>query len=66
MKKLAAVIVGVALLPVFAPAVQAQNLDELFRKVNPSVVVVRAKARDVGAGGIIRFTETGSGVTAAG
>jgi S1-C subfamily serine protease len=62
MKKLVAVIVGVAVRPAFAPVAQAQGLDEVFRQVNPSVVVVRAKGRDVGAGGIIRFTETGSGV----
>jgi len=62
MKKLVAVIVGVAVLPTFAPVAQAQGLEEVFRQVNPSVVVVRAKGRDVGAGGIIRFTETGSGV----
>jgi len=62
MKKLVAMMLGLALLPAVAPAVQAQNLDDLFRKVNPSVVVVKAKGRDVGAGGIFRFTETGSGV----
>jgi serine protease Do len=62
MKRLVAVLLGLALLPAFAAAVQAQNLDDLFRKVNPTVVVVKAKGRDVGAGGIIRFTETGSGV----
>ena len=62
MKKLLVAILAAAALPAFAPAAQAQNLDELFRKVNPSVVVVRAKGRDVGAGGIIRFNETGSGV----
>jgi S1-C subfamily serine protease len=50
------------MLPSFAPGVQAQNLDDIFRQVNPSVVVVRAKGRDVGAGGITRFNETGSGV----
>jgi serine protease Do len=49
-------------LPAFAPAARAQNLDEIFRKVSPTVVVVRAKGRDVRAGGVTRFTETGSGV----
>ena len=62
MKKVLAVILAAAVLPVFAPAARAQNLDEIFRKVNPSVVVVRAKGRDVTAAGITRFTETGSGV----
>ena len=62
MKKLLAAMLAAAALPAFAPAAQAQNLDDLFRKVNPSVVVVRAKGRDVSAGGVTRFTETGSGV----
>jgi S1-C subfamily serine protease len=35
----------------------------VFRKVNPSVVVIRAKGRDVeAAGGLTRFNETGAGV----
>jgi S1-C subfamily serine protease len=62
MKKLFAVILAAGVLPAFAPAAQAQNLDDLFRKVNPSVVVIRAKGRDVSAGGVTRFNETGSGV----
>jgi serine protease Do len=42
---------------------QAQNVGEVFRKVNPAVVVVRAKGRDVEAGsGQVRFNEIGSGV----
>src|SRR5437867_11690431 len=60
--KVLAVILAAAVLPAFAPAARAQNLDDIFRKVNPSVVVVRAKARDVGPGGVTRFHETGSGV----
>ena len=62
MNRLLAVILAAALLPVFAPAARAQNLDELFRKVSPAVVGVRAKGRDVGPMGIFRFNETGSGV----
>ncbi len=63
MKKLLAVIVAVAVLPAFAPAAQAQKrLDDIFREISPTVVVVRAKGRDVGTGGITRFNETGSGV----
>jgi S1-C subfamily serine protease len=56
------VIVGVVLggLPVCA---DAQDAEELFRKVNPSVVVIRAKGRAVdGARGLVTFTEIGSGV----
>src|SRR2546428_13060574 len=66
MKKVLAVILAAAVLPAFAPAAQAQNLDDIFRKVNPSVVVVRAKGRDVSAAGVTRFNETGSGVLVSG
>ena len=64
MKKILSVMVVVATLPAFAPAAQAQtpSLDDLFTRVSPTVVVVRSKGRDVSAGGITRFTETGSGV----
>jgi serine protease Do len=62
MKKLFAIILAAAVLPALAPAAQAQNLDEAFRKASPTVVVVRARGRDVTASGITRFTETGSGV----
>src|SRR5262245_26221079 len=57
-----AVLVGVVLgwLPIGA---EAQDAEELFRKVNPSVVVIRAKGRAVdSARGLITFTEIGSGV----
>jgi S1-C subfamily serine protease len=41
----------------------AQNIGDVFRTVNPSVVVIRGKGRDVErAGGLTRFNETGSGV----
>jgi len=50
MKKVLSVILAAAVLPAFAPAARAQSLEEIFRKVNASVVVVRAKGRDVGAG----------------
>ena len=41
----------------------AQTVGDVFRKVNVSVVVIRAKGRDVAAGGdAVRFTEIGSGV----
>jgi serine protease Do len=59
---LAAALVGAAWLALVLPA-GAQNLAEVFRAANPSVVVIRAKGRDVeGPGGLTRFTETGSGV----
>ena len=55
------ILLSAALLPAFVSAAQAQNLDEVFRKASPTVVV-RAKGRDVKAEGVTRFTETGSGV----
>jgi serine protease Do len=59
---LVAFLAGVALLPSPGQA-DAQTLGDVFRLVNPSVVVIRAKGSDVeGAGGLTRFTETGSGV----
>ena len=41
---------------------QAQNLGDLFRKVTPSVVVIRARGREVSSAGVTRFSEIGSGV----
>jgi serine protease Do len=59
---LVAFLAGIALLQ--SPGLaDAQTLGDVFRLVNPSVVVIRAKGSDVeGAGGLTRFTETGSGV----
>jgi serine protease Do len=59
---LVAFLAGVALLQ--SPGLaDAQTLGDVFRLVNPSVVVIRARGSDVeGAGGLTRFTETGSGV----
>ena len=61
MKKWLATMLGVAVLAGFAPSAPAQHLDDVFRKASPTVVVVRAKGRDVTAAGITRYTETGSG-----
>src|SRR5262245_29436242 len=60
--KLLAMIAAVGVLAVVAPTAHAQNLDDVFRQVNASVVVVRSKGHDVGASGITQFHETGSGV----
>jgi len=60
--KLLAATLTVGVLSILAPAAQAQNLNEVFRKANPSVVVIRAKGRDVSNVGVTRFSETGSGV----
>src|SRR5215470_17980805 len=44
-------------------AAQAQDAEELFRRVSPSVVVIRAKGRAVDkTRGLVTFTEIGSGV----
>jgi serine protease Do len=41
---------------------QAQSLNELYRRVSTSVVVIRAQGQEVTADGTIRFKEIGSGV----
>jgi len=52
----------VALLWLPGPS-HAQNVGEVFKRVAPSVVVIRARGRDVSAGGgLTSFNETGSGV----
>jgi serine protease Do len=56
----AAAVIGSAL-SVPAPAT-AQTVREVFEKVKASVVVIRARGRDVTTGGESRFAETGSGV----
>ena len=60
-RRLTALLAVAVLLGAAAPA-RAQSLSDAFRKAAPSVVVVRAKGRDVGASGVTRFSETGSGV----
>jgi S1-C subfamily serine protease len=40
----------------------SQSLGELYRTASPSVVVIRAKGREVSSGGVVRFGEIGSGV----
>jgi S1-C subfamily serine protease len=62
MKNLLMALLVVGLLGWLAPEAQAQSAGEVFRKVAPSVVVIRAKGREVAAGGQTRFNETGSGV----
>jgi S1-C subfamily serine protease len=58
------VVVVVALVGILAgeSIAAAQTVRELFEKVAPSVVVIRARGGDVTATGPTRFTETGSGV----
>src|SRR5262249_35307845 len=53
----------IAVVVAWLPArVEAQDAEELFRKVNSSVLVIRAKGRDVGPRGLFTFSEIGSGV----
>src|SRR4030095_1039132 len=42
--------------------VSGETLGEAFRRVNPSVVVIRSRGQEVTADGIARFKEIGSGV----
>jgi serine protease Do len=55
-----------AILAVGAVLVEAQDLPQVFQRVNPSVVVVRAKGRDLvardGASVLVKYSEVGSGV----
>jgi S1-C subfamily serine protease len=62
MKRLLSATVAIGLLAWLAPVAQAQTPGEVFRKVAPSVVVIRAKGRDISTSGQSRFAETGSGV----
>jgi S1-C subfamily serine protease len=66
MKKALVVMVAASMLLTSSPTAESQgqseSLDDLFTRVSPSVVVVRAKGRDVNAAGVTRFNETGSGV----
>jgi S1-C subfamily serine protease len=54
--------VVVGLVTWLSSGAEAQTPGEVFRKVAPSVVVIRAKGHEVAAGGPTRFNETGSGV----
>ena len=53
-----------AALGTLGPAVPAgaQSVGDVFRRVSPSVVVIRSKGRDVSASGQVRFGEIGTRV----
>jgi serine protease Do len=51
--------VALLTLPVLA---EAQTVDEVFRRINPSVVVIKARGRETTGERTIGFTETGAGV----
>jgi S1-C subfamily serine protease len=57
MRTLAAL--GFLLLPALA---DAQTLEEVYRRVNPSVVVIKARGHEMSGGRRVGFTETGAGV----
>jgi S1-C subfamily serine protease len=65
-------VTAILLLTIIAPVrfadtragADTRAVGDVFREVSASVVVVRAKGRDVGASGTTRYTETGSGVLA--
>ncbi len=62
MKVLGAALVFVtaaALTPAPSPA---QTVGDVFRQVTPSVVVIRARGREVSGGSVVGYSETGSGV----
>ena len=52
-----------ALVVLASSAAEAQNVGPIFRRVNPSVVIIRARWKEVsGAGQVARISEIGSGV----
>jgi len=62
MRRLLAALLVVGLVTWLSSGVEAQTPGEVFRKVAPSVVVIRAKGHEVATSGQTRFNETGSGV----
>ena len=62
MRRLLAALLVVGLVTWLSSGVEAQTPGEVFRKVAPSVVVIRAKGHEVATSGQTRFSETGSGV----
>ena len=43
-----------------------QPVDEVFRRTNPSVVVIKARGKEESGGSTVGFTETGAGVIVSG
>jgi S1-C subfamily serine protease len=52
-------LVALLSLPVLA---QYQAIHEVFRRINPSVVVIKARGKETSGGRTVGFTETGAGV----
>jgi serine protease Do len=61
MRVLAFPLLAVALVITAPSSGQPQSLGELYRQVSPSVAVIRARGKEVSAGGVTRFGEIGSG-----
>jgi len=53
---------ALAVLLTAPPLAAGETLGEVFRRVNPSVIVIRSRGQEVAADGISRFREIGSGV----
>jgi S1-C subfamily serine protease len=65
MRPLAAAVLLMALGGLLGPDARpagAQTVRQVFEKVAPATVIIRARGRDVSGTGQTRFTETGSGV----
>src|SRR5499426_2985760 len=61
-RRWSAAITALAFLVALPSLVRGETLGEAFRRVNPSVVVIRSRGQEVTAEGIARFKEIGSGV----
>ena len=62
MRTVAASLFALVLMATVPGPAPSQTLGDLYRKASPSVVVIRAKGREISAGGAVRFGEIGSGV----
>jgi S1-C subfamily serine protease len=62
MRALALSLVALALVVTAPSPGRAESLGELYQKASPSIVVIRAKGKEVSTGGVTRFGEIGSGV----
>jgi S1-C subfamily serine protease len=62
MRTLVLALVAVALVVTVPSPGRPQSLSEMYRKASPSVVVIRARGKEVSTGGVVRFGEIGSGV----
>ena len=60
MRRSLTALLAVGLLAGLTSGVEAQTPGEVFRKVAPSVVVIRARGQEIAASGQTRFGETGS------